>query len=90
MARVTEVARSAAVRVAAQYRHAAEYDDLYQEALILLAEDTDVVRDYLADLGKGLGMLHHRLWCGLVDSVKTDANRRSRHVSFEQIRAGVA
>jgi hypothetical protein len=84
---VTEIARSAAIRVATQYKHTAECDDLYQEALIRLAEDAHVVREYIADLGKGLGMLHHRLWCDLVDMVKTDANRRTRHVSYEQVRA---
>lgn len=85
---VTDVARSAAARVAAQYQHTAEYDDLYQEALIRLAQTADVVRSYLADPRKGAGLLHHRLWCDLVDSVKTEAKHRSRHISYEQAREG--
>lgn len=84
---VAEVARSAAARVAAQYRHVTEYDDLLQDALLNLAQTASEVRGYLADSGKGLGMLHHRLWCDLVDSVKYDANHRADHLSYEALRA---
>ncbi|MFG1602823.1 hypothetical protein [Actinoplanes sp. NPDC049265] len=87
---VTEVAQKAAAKVAAQYRNTTEYDDLYQEAVIRLAEQADNVRGYIADPSKGLGLLHHRLWCDLVDMVKTEANRRTRHISYELIRAEVA
>ena len=87
---VADIAHSAAARVAAQYRHTTEYDDLLQEAHILLACAAGDVRDYLADDTKGPGQLHHRLWCDLVDSVKTDAKRRSQHLSYETIRAEVA
>jgi predicted nicotinamide N-methyase len=84
---VADVAHSAAARVAAQYRHVTEYDDLLQEARLNLAAAAADVRAYLADSGKGLGMLHHRLWCDLVDSVKNDANRRADHLSYEVLRA---
>ena len=84
---VTDVARSAAARVAAQYRHTTEFDDLLQDAYLNLAEAADEVRGYLTDPDKGPGLLHHRLWCDLVDSVKTEAGRRTRQVSYELIRA---
>ena len=83
---VTNVARTAAARVAGQYRYVAEYDDLYQDALIRLAQAPDVVRDYLTDPDKGLDLLRHWLWCDLVDTTRTEAARRNRHVSYEQVR----
>lgn len=86
---VTGVARSVASRVATQYRNTAEYDDVYQDALIRLAETPDVVRSYLAGPDKGLGLLHHRLWCDMVDAVKTEAKHRARHISYEQARMEV-
>jgi hypothetical protein len=84
---VADIAHSAAARVAGQYRHTTEYDDLLQDARIRLAQTAGDVRVYVTDPDKGLGLLHHHLWCDLVDSVKTDARRRSRHVSYEIVRA---
>lgn len=55
------VADIAAARVARQYRHTAEYDDLLQATRIRLAQTADNVCGYLADDDKGLGPMHHRL-----------------------------
>jgi hypothetical protein len=84
---VTDVARSASARVATQYRHITEYGDLLHDAYLNLAHTADQVREYLSDPTKGLGFLHHRLWCDLVDSVRNEANRRTRHVPYEILRA---
>ena len=85
---VTDVARSAAAKVAAQYTHIAEYDDLYQDALIALATQPDTVRSYVNDPNQGLGLLRHWLWCGLVEAARTEAARSNRHISYELARAG--
>jgi len=38
----------------------------------------------------GARLLHHRLWRDLIDSIKTDAQHRSKHLSYERIRESTA
>lgn len=83
---VIEVARTAAAKVAGQFRYVAEYDDLFQDACLRLAESPDVVRAYLDDADKGFDLLRHWLWCDLVDTTRTEAARRNRHISYERAR----
>lgn len=87
---VASVAHSAAAKVARQYPTTTEYDDLHQEARIQLAIDADSTRAYLADPDKGARLLHHRLWRDLIDSVKTDAQHRAQHLSYERVRETAA
>ncbi|MEV7282625.1 hypothetical protein [Streptomyces sp. NPDC093111] len=83
------IAGRAARRVADGYgsRLTMEYDDAFQEALLLLATKADMVRGCLADPELGPGVLHHRLVRDLTDQVKTQARHRARHVSYEAARA---
>lgn len=85
---VAETARSAASKVARQYANTTEYEDLHQEALILLAAKPATVRSYVNDPHKGLRLLRHRLCCDLVDQVKTEAKHRASHTSYELARDG--
>jgi hypothetical protein len=87
---VAGVAHSAAAKVARQYPTTTEYDDLHQDARLLLATDATTVRAYLDDPDKGVRLLHHRLWRDLIDSIKTDAQHRSQHLSYERIRESTA
>jgi len=82
---VAGIAQSAAAKVARQYPTTTEYDDLHQEARILLATQADTVRAYLADPEMGPRLLHHRLWRDLIDSIKTDAQHRAQHLSYERV-----
>ncbi|MEV0437813.1 hypothetical protein AB0I84_00645 [Streptomyces spectabilis] len=81
------IAGRAARRVADGYgtRLTMEYDDAFQEALLLLATKADMVRGCLADPELGPGVLHHRLVLDLTDQVKTQARHRARHVSYEAV-----
>jgi hypothetical protein len=83
---VAGIAHSAAAKVARQYPTTTEYDDLHQEARILLATHADTARAYLADPENGARLLHHNLWRDLLDSVKTDAQHRAQHLSYERVR----
>ncbi len=83
---VTDVASSASRRVAEQYHHTIERDDAYQEALILLARGANEVRAYVA--ADAMGLLHHWLYCDLVNIVETEAKHRSKHISYERAREG--
>lgn len=87
---VTEVISKAAQKVANQYAStaAAEYDDLYQEGLIIAAQHADLVRQAIED--HGLGRVHHFVWCDLVDLVKTEAKHLSTRVSWDQATAPLA
>lgn len=79
---VAETARRAARKVAAEYPAVVEADDLYQDALILLARNSDQVRKH-HESGE-LGLLHHWLWCRLVDTVRPLARRANRSISYER------
>lgn len=71
------VARSAAEKVASDWSQFVEYDDVYQEALIILASKPREVQDNIAS-EYGYRQLHHWLWCDLVIFAKTQARRRGR------------
>jgi hypothetical protein len=85
LAGVDEVIERAARKVAnnSKYGHAVELEDLAQEARILVATKTDLQ----AVLAKP-GILHHRLVQDLVDLVKTDAGRRDKTVSLDELNEG--
>lgn len=85
---VMQVARKAAARVASEYEGTIERDDAEQEAAILLATKADMVREVLGNPELGLGVLYRRLVQDLTDLVKTEAKRRSKHVSYESAREG--
>lgn len=72
---VTDVAEAAARKVADQWS-VVEYEDLLQEAYIILASKPFEVREVLA---KGTGLLHHWLWCDLTNLAEK-LNRRSSTV----------
>lgn len=85
---VQEVAEKAARKVAFDYSVAIEFDDALQEAFIFLASRPSMVRACLADATLGLGVLHTRIYRGLRDVVRTEADRRIKHVSYEASREG--
>lgn len=71
------VARSASERVASDWAQFVEYDDVYQEALIILATKPREVQDNIAS-EYGYHQLHHWLWCDLVHFAEKQARRRAR------------
>ncbi|MFC4089387.1 hypothetical protein [Micromonospora sp. GCM10011541] len=81
---VKAVARNAATKVASDYDGLAtvDYDDLYQEALILLATGSDS-QECLGDPSLGLGVLYTRTVQGLLDKVRVEAGRHNRQTSLE-------
>jgi hypothetical protein len=75
-------AEHAARKVAAQYAGVVDADDERQDALILLASHPELVREHHhADT---LGLLHHWLWCRLVDAARPLAQRANRSISYER------
>ena len=70
---VMSVAESATRKVSDRWS-AVEYEDLLQEAYVLLASKSFEVRELLAN---GTGMLHHWLWCDLTNL----AEKLNRHSS---------
>ena len=82
---IDTVARNAARKVAAQYATTTEYDDLYQEARIILANHPDTVHSY----GLHLGLLHHWLWCDLTNLANSWTRKRGREISYEALRKGL-
>ena len=86
---VTDVARNAATRLARQYATTIEYDDAFQEALIRLAHRPTRVRQCASETGEAtLGTLCNELYGDLVDTIKTEAKHRNRHLSYELLREG--
>jgi DNA-directed RNA polymerase specialized sigma24 family protein len=83
---VRTVARKAASKVATDYSDlpAVDYDDLYQEALILLATNGEV-QDCLGDPDLGLGVLYHRTVRDLENTISTEARRHVKHTSYDAI-----
>ena len=82
---VLTLAGRAARRIADGYedRLTMEYEDAFQEAVLLLATKAAMVRECLADPELGLGVLYHRLVLDLTDLIKTQARHRTRHTSYE-------
>ncbi|MCC2278862.1 hypothetical protein LKL35_26040 [Streptomyces sp. ET3-23] len=82
---VMALAGRAARRIADGYeeRLTMEYDDAFQEALLILATKASMVRECLDDPELGLGVLYHRLVLDLTDLIKTQARHRARHTSYE-------
>ena len=77
---IAELADRAARSVAAERQGITEYDDMHQEARILLARKARMIRECLADAGLGRGVVYYRLRQDLVDHLKTDVSRSNRHV----------
>jgi hypothetical protein len=82
---VVKVAERAAYRLGQEYADTGtiEYDDAFQEAVLILATKPHLVRDCLSDQTLGYGVLHKRLHQHLVKVVRGDAKRRTRQTSFE-------
>jgi hypothetical protein len=80
---VIEIAEQAARKISEQYELTFEYDDAYQEALLILASKADMVREQV--VGGHLGQLQFRLCQDLTDKVKTEAKHRTKHVSRERL-----
>lgn len=82
--RVRKVAENAAKAVSRRYAGITETDDLYQEALLLLAQSPKTIHEYGADLGR----LYRWLWCDLTNLARRWAVQRNREVSCEMLRWG--
>ncbi|MFC9736647.1 hypothetical protein ACFVKC_01860 [Streptomyces noursei] len=84
---VESVAQAVARGFARDYGLTLEYEDAYQEAVMVIAERAVQVRRILADAGPGL--LHRWLTQRLRDRWLTEAKHRAAHVSYEaaQLRA---
>ncbi|MFF3249764.1 hypothetical protein ACFYWP_01870 [Actinacidiphila glaucinigra] len=80
-----KVAQRAAYRLSEDYSdtRTIEFDDAYQEALIILASRPGMVRECLASADLGYGVLYTRLHQHLVKVVRTDAKHRSNTKSWE-------
>jgi len=79
------VARQAASKVARNSGGVLEYDDLYQDALIILASRAEVVRDYLSDPATAERHLNKWLWSRLEDKARTHKARAARNESYEAL-----
>lgn len=85
---VQSVVRQAALGVSRnpKYRHAVEFEDLQQDALIMVAST-----QYLLDavyVEESLGILHTRLVSDLINSVATRAGHADRAVSYDALLEG--
>ncbi|WP_372407165.1 hypothetical protein [Streptomyces luteireticuli] len=81
--RVESVARAVARSIARDYGTTVEYEDAYQEAVIIAAQRAGYVHGLLAESGAGL--LHRWLSQRLRDRWLTEVKRRSGHVSYEAV-----
>ncbi|GGU77398.1 hypothetical protein GCM10010211_49150 [Streptomyces albospinus] len=81
---VESVAQAVARGFARDYGLTLEYEDAYQETVIIAAERAAYVRQLLAEAGAGL--LHRWLSQRLRDRWLTEAKHRSGHVSYEAAR----
>ncbi len=82
---VADVMAKAATKVAYEFRGVTEFDDLHQEAAILLASEPEAVRDYVNR--HKLGLLHHWLWCRLTNTANQHATTANRTVPYERVRS---
>lgn len=86
---VLQVARTAAAKIAKLHPGTIEFDDAYQEALILLAQMPSRVRECASETrGATLGTLCNELHRDLLDTIKYEARHRAKHLSYEQLRQG--
>jgi hypothetical protein len=81
---VESVAQAVARAFARDYGLTLEYEDAYQETVIIAAERAVYVRELLEEGGAGL--LHRWLSQRLRDRWLTEAKHRSGHVSYEAAR----
>ncbi|MEU7643382.1 hypothetical protein [Streptomyces huasconensis] len=81
---VEGVVRAVARGFSRDYGLTLEYDDAYQETVLIAAERAPYVRQLLADAGPGL--VHRWLSQRLRDRWLTEAKHRSTHVSYEATR----
>ncbi|MFF5606247.1 hypothetical protein ACFY65_07620 [Streptomyces cellulosae] len=81
---VESVARAVARSFARDYGLTLEYEDAYQEAVMVAAERATQVRPLLAEGSAGL--LHRWLAQRLRDRWLTEAKHRAAHVSYEAVR----
>jgi hypothetical protein len=86
---VPEVAERAARRLTNEWAPTFEYEDVLQEAYLLLAAKPRQVHNALAE--GGLGVLHHRLWADLTDYARAENRRTKLNVSYDALveRAGL-
>ncbi|MGW6745444.1 hypothetical protein ACWGDX_32680 [Streptomyces sp. NPDC055025] len=84
---VKSVAQAVARAFARDYGLTLEYEDAFQEAVIVAAERASEVRRILAEASAG--MLHRWMSQRLRDRWLTDAKRRTRHISYEAARRTV-
>ncbi|MEU7570361.1 hypothetical protein [Micromonospora sp. NPDC049240] len=81
---VKRIAGQAARRVSTDYSSVAEYDDMLQEALLILATHPVRVQQCVnGENGATLGTLQHELTCDLIDKVKRSAERATRSSSLD-------
>jgi hypothetical protein len=80
---VLGVVETAALKVTERYGLTLEYDDAYQEGVILLAGRADRVRRQMENGDSGL--VHHELYRDLTDLIETEAKHRSKHLSRERL-----
>jgi DNA-directed RNA polymerase specialized sigma24 family protein len=83
---VKDATRKAVARIVSEYGNVSgvEFDDLLQEAWIILATHPDEVSEYVNG-PDGLGGLNHWVWCDLMNKVETMTNRSNRNTSLEAI-----
>lgn len=80
---VADVAQKAASKVAAKFINVIDYDDLHQDAVIILASHRDTVQGYI-DRDE-LGYLFHWLWCDLTNIANREATKKNRQISYEAL-----
>lgn len=79
---VVEVAERAAALVAKKWAPLLDYDDFYQEALVILTSRPDKTYDALEE---GLGVLHHRLWQDLTNYAAKENRRSHLNTSYDEL-----
>ncbi|MFE7124008.1 hypothetical protein [Streptomyces sp. NPDC057617] len=84
---VERVAQAVARGFARDYGLTLEYEDAFQEAVMVTAERASEVRRILAEAGAG--MLHRWMSQRLRDRWLTEAKRRTGHISYEAARHAV-
>lgn len=88
---VERAARNAARSVAshALYGDFVEYDDMLQEARVIVATKPDQISECLEDDDLGMKAVRHRIQMDLVNKAQVIVNRAKRHGSYEQRTADI-